>query len=218
MDQYSKISNKYAYDAIVVYAKEATFVRDILDDQSANSKRLNWVHSLTHGVDNYLRAQHFAEATNFEFTKASGLASRSLSEFIALGMLWHSKKLPNFMQQQANKQWIPEEVDSLQNKTMTVLGFGSIGSACGQVAKNGFGMRVMGVDLYPSEDPEIRACATELIGLDQLPKVIPATDYFVGVLPHTKNTANFINMETVFSKLKPSSIFMSIGRGTTVNE
>ena len=101
---------------------------------------------------------------------------------------------------------------------MTVLGFGSIGSACGYVAKNGFGMRVMGVDLYPSENPEICSCATELIGLDQLRNVIPETDYFVGVLPHTKNTANFINMETVFSKLKPSSIFMSIGRVTTVNE
>ena len=61
---------------------------------------------------------------------------------------------------------MPEEVESLQDKTMTVLGFGSIGSACGKVAKDGFGMRVMGVDLYPSENPAIRACATELLGLD----------------------------------------------------
>jgi lactate dehydrogenase-like 2-hydroxyacid dehydrogenase len=57
-------------------------------------------------------------------------------------------------------------VESLQDKTMTVLGFGSIGSTCGKVAKDGFGMRVMGVDLYPSENPAIRACATELLGLD----------------------------------------------------
>jgi phosphoglycerate dehydrogenase-like enzyme len=101
---------------------------------------------------------------------------------------------------------------------MTVLGFGGIGSTVGKVAKNGFGMRVIGADAYPSQDPAIRECASEMIGLDQLQRVIPETDFFVGVLPHTKETADYINMERVFSKLKRTSVFMSIGRGTTVVE
>jgi len=47
-----------------VLAKEDPFVRDVLDDQAANSKRLDWVHSLTHGVDSYLQAKNFANVYN----------------------------------------------------------------------------------------------------------------------------------------------------------
>ena len=41
----------------------------------------------------------------------------------------------------------------------------------------------------------------------------------VGVLPKVPNlTDDFLNMESTFSKMKDSAVFMNIGRGTTVNE
>ena len=41
----------------------------------------------------------------------------------------------------------------------------------------------------------------------------------VGVLPKVPNlTDDFFNMESTFSKMKDSAVFMNIGRGTTVNE
>ena len=43
-------------------------------------------------------------------------------------------------------------------------------------------------------------------------------DYVVGILPKTQDTVSFFDMETCFSKMKESAIFMNIGRGPTVNE
>lgn len=40
----------------------------------------------------------------------------------------------------------------------------------------------------------------------------------VGVLPGIAATDDFFNMESTFSKMKKNSIFMNIGRGSSVNE
>jgi phosphoglycerate dehydrogenase-like enzyme len=96
LEQYQKLASKYSYDAMIVFAKEASFTHDILNDQAAHSKTLKWVHSLTHGVDNLLKAKTFADTTHIQITRASGMADGPLSEFIALGMLWHAKKFDKF--------------------------------------------------------------------------------------------------------------------------
>lgn len=54
--------------------------------------------------------------------------------------------------------------------------------------------------------------------MDQLDRVIKEADYVVGVLPKHETTEDFFNMESCFSKMKQSAVFMNIGRGTTVNE
>lgn len=43
-----------------------------------------------------LRAKTFADTTHIQITRASGMADGPLSEFIALGMLWHAKKFDKF--------------------------------------------------------------------------------------------------------------------------
>ena len=48
--------------------------------------------------------------------------------------------------------------------------------------------------------------------------MLPEADFFVSVLPHTPETTHLLTHETCFSKMKPSAIFMNIGRGKVVNE
>jgi len=48
--------------------------------------------------------------------------------------------------------------------------------------------------------------------------VIAEADYVVGVLPGLESTIDFFNMESTFSKMKNTAVFMNIGRGSTVNE
>ena len=54
--------------------------------------------------------------------------------------------------------------------------------------------------------------------MDQLNIWLPKADFVVGILPGTKDTADFFSKEHIFSKMKKSSVFMNIGRGSTVNE
>ena len=60
-------------------------------------------------------------------------------------------------------------------------------------------------------------CADEILGLDKLEYAIKKADFVVGVLPKTEHTNHFFNKD-VFKIMKPGSIFMNVGRGSTVNE
>lgn len=101
---------------------------------------------------------------------------------------------------------------------MAILGYGDIGASCARIVK-AFGTRIIGVKRRPDQtSDEHRSYCDELVGIDELDRVCAEADFFVAVLPETASTLNFINNETVFSKMKPGAVFMNIGRGTTVNE
>lgn len=172
---------------------------------------------MTHGVDIYLRNPTFV-ASNIKLTRAFGVASTPLAEFVALGMLWHSKKVLSFQEYQNKAEWHVQELTMLKGKKIVVLGFGSIGSNCGKIAKHGFGMNVVGIDKYEVTDPEIISCATEIAYLDSIDKHLKDADFVVSVLPHTPHSESWINNEHFFSKMKQSAVFINIGRGSTVNE
>ena len=58
----------------------------------------------------------------------------------------------------------------------------------------------------------------EVVGMDQLDRVLREADFVVDVLPLTPETKGFFNMKNCFSKMKKNGIFMNIGRGPSVNE
>ena len=176
------------------------------------------MHSLSAGLDAYTPATDFV-ASDIALTNVKGAFSAVLGEFIALGMLYHAKKVERFMQRKAEAKWEIEPVELVSNKTMAVVGFGDIGAHCGRVAKIGFGTRVIGLKRRPEvTSDEHRSWADEIVGLDQLDRVLAEADFVVGVLPKTSETFEFFNTERVFKKMKKSAVFMNIGRGPTVQE
>ena len=102
---------------------------------------------------------------------------------------------------------------------MAVIGYGDIGAACAKIAKLGFGMKVWGVKRNPDDCSDLyRSYCDEVVGNSEYERVIKEADYVVGVLPKVADTVDFFNNETTFSKMKPTSVFMNIGRGPTCKE
>lgn len=107
----------------------------------------------------------------------------------------------------------------VSSKTLVVAGYGNIGSTVAKTCKRAFGMRVIGVNKFPKMVTKEEAqWADEVVGLDQWDRAIREADYVVGTLPKMLSTDNFFNDGNCFSKMKPSAVFMNIGRGTTVDE
>jgi phosphoglycerate dehydrogenase-like enzyme len=106
------------------------------------------VHSLSAGIDGYVAVQEFRESP-IPLTNAKGAFSTILGEFIALGVLYHTKHLERFMERKANKKWEIEPMELVAAKSMAIVGYGDIGAACAKIAKNGFGMKVWGVKRNP---------------------------------------------------------------------
>jgi len=218
MDEYAALSEEDKMVDIVVVQLGTTCSGPILKDQCVNNKNLKWVHSLSAGIDGYVAVQEFRES-DIPLTNAKGAFSSVLGEFIALGVLYHTKHLERFMQRKAEKKWEIEPMELVSNKSMAIIGYGDIGAACAKIAKNGFGMKVIGVKRKPDEcSEEYKSYCDEVVGNDAYEAVIKDADFVVGVLPKTAATEDFFNMDSTFSKMKPTSVFMNIGRGPTVQE
>ena len=79
------------------------------------------------------------------------------------------------------------------------MGFGEIGVVTGKILKNGFGCRVIGLKRSPEKtSDDDRSGADEVVGLDQLDRVLAQADFVVGVLPKTEETVNFFTFEGCF--------------------
>jgi len=102
---------------------------------------------------------------------------------------------------------------------IAIVGYGNIGSAIAKIAKNGFGMKVTGVKrLQDPTTEEARSYCDELVGPEEYERVVSEADYVVGILPRTPATDDFFTMESTFGKMKPTAVFMNIGRGSCVKE
>lgn len=56
---------------------------------------MRWVQALTAGIDGYVTAADF-RASEIPLTNVKGAFSHVLGEYIALGMLYHTKSLEAF--------------------------------------------------------------------------------------------------------------------------
>lgn len=197
----------------------SAFGPSIVEDQVKTNPNLKWIQSLSAGIDG-LVGKEAIKVSPIPLTNVKGAFSGVLGEFVALGVLYHTKHVERFMQRKAAKKWELEAVELVSSKHMAIIGYGDIGAACAKVAKNGFGMKVTGVKRRPDQvTDEHRAYCDEIVGNDQYERVIAEADFVVGVLPRVAGvTDDFFTMDSTFSKMKNSAVFMNIGRGTTVNE
>ena len=122
----------------------------VLGDQVQVNQNLKWVHSLSAGIDGYMSNEHF-KASPIPLTNAKGAYSSVLGEFIALGVLFHTKHLERFMQRKAEKKWEIEPMELVSKKHIAFIGYGDIGSACAKICKLGFGMKVTGLKRNPAQ-------------------------------------------------------------------
>jgi D-3-phosphoglycerate dehydrogenase len=94
--------------------------------------------------------------------------------------------------------------------TLGIVGVGAIGSRLAKIARQGFGMRVLGhqrrLDRLPAE--------ASPASLDQL---LAESDFLVLACPLTPQTRYLINKETL-GKMKPTAWLVNIGRGAVVQE
>ena len=118
------------------------------------------------GIDGYSAVKEFRDS-QIPLTNAKGNFSQILGEFVALGVLYHAKHLERFMERKAQKKWEIEPMEVVSSKTMVIVGYGDIGAACAKIAKNGFGMNVIGIKRNPNQCTELQlSYCSEIVGND----------------------------------------------------
>src|SRR5215218_6078696 len=136
------------------------FPRGHVEDLVEVAPKLRWVQGSMAGAGEVAQKAGLGES-DVVVTTASGIYSGPLAEFVLMAMLQHAKELDNLRNHKAGKVWRQGAVGTLENKTLCVVGMGSIGRAIAGRARP-FGMRVDGVKRTVREDDEAFDYADEL--------------------------------------------------------
>lgn len=183
----------------------------INDRLIADATNLKWIASLATGVDHFLRCPHLRRETIL--TSARGIHGPSMRETAAWLMLAVSRDAARLVHAKDAHRWERgERWPLLAGKTAVVVGVGVSGSAIGELLK-AFGMRVIGV----SRTPRAVAAFDAMRPTDQLVQVAAEADYLINVLPASEDNRGIFS-RAVFAAMKPSAVFINVGRGETVDE
>jgi phosphoglycerate dehydrogenase-like enzyme len=198
-------------EAEVLYDFPIGHVEDLVEV----APKLRWVQGSMAGAGEIAQKAGLGES-DIVVTTASGIYSGPLAEFVLMAMLQHAKELDNLRGDKAGKVWRQGTVGTLQNKTLCVVGIGSIGRAIAGRARP-FGMRVVGVKRTVREDDEAWDYADELYPTAELSTALSEADYVAVTLPGTPETQRSLDSEAM-AAIKQGAYFVNVGRGSVVDE
>lgn len=214
-------------DEALLLARKAEIIvmlgpsRDVI----SSATNCKWLQVFTAGVEDYLEIDSVKNNKNLLLTNVSGIHAVPISEHIFALILTLTRGLKTAIMNQEERRWVGlremgrPKMEVLSDKTMALVGLGSIGLMTTKKAK-AFGMKTIGVKRVPAKkpkDPEYSNYVDEIYGNEELANIVSRSDVIVNTLPLTAETLGIFNAR-IFSKAKKGSIFVNVGRGKTVVE
>jgi phosphoglycerate dehydrogenase-like enzyme len=208
---------------IVFVESHEDAMREIVDAQGiigmcdeellAAAPKLFWVQVYSSGVERCVALEGM-NASNKLLTNGQKIGSPALAEHAIAMMMMLARGLDVYHQNQLQGKWIRnpglERSDHMElaGRTVLVVGLGGIGT---QVARraHGLGMRVFATRGSRREGPDF----VEYVGLaDEVEELAGKADVVINTAPLTDSTTGMFDAE-FFKKMKPSALFISVGRG-----
>jgi phosphoglycerate dehydrogenase-like enzyme len=200
----------------------------------ARAPNLKWVQVHMAGV-NALHDHPLYSKSAIPLTTASGVHAATIAEYALTAILALAHRVPRMVEWQARGGWPPDArrwelfvPAELRGATLGVIGYGSIGRELARMAKSALGMRVLACKRDPSRradegfalpgtgDPA-GALPDAWFGPDGLGELLARSDVVVMCAPLTAATRAMLGAAEL-AALKPSALFVNVGRGATVDE
>lgn len=163
--------------------------------------RLRVVQTLTAGVDR-LRPYVPEGAV---LCNARGAHDASTAEWVVAAILGAIRRFPLFARKQAAGEWGYQPTGELAEKTVLIVGYGSIGGAV-ERRLAGFEVTVLRVARSP------RAGVS---GLADLPSLLPSADVVVLLVPFTPETVGMVDAGFL-AQMKDGALLVNAARGAVV--
>jgi phosphoglycerate dehydrogenase-like enzyme len=172
--------------------------------------RVRWIQSSSSGVGEWVRRLGLVDAP-VVVTNAAGIHATPLAEFALFAMLYFARRWPRMAAEQRAHHWERCAIDTLENKTLGIIGLGQVGRTVARLARQ-FGMRVVGTRRSGAESG-----VDHVYSADEVRVVLGQSDYVVLCVPHTAETAGLIGAGEL-ARMKPGAVLINIARGTIVDE
>jgi phosphoglycerate dehydrogenase-like enzyme len=193
-------------------AAEAWLGRGLSPELLGRMPRLRWLHAPGAGVDHYL----FPELVDSPVVVTSIRRRHSTTADHALTLLLAlARDLPEMIRQQERRQWRlpgPDRVAPVAGSRVVIIGTGQVGTA--------FARRVAALGAIPvgvSRRGRPAEGFTETHPSAGLRDAVRDARWVVNCCPLTRETAGLVSAE-VFAAMDPAAVFVSVGRGGTVDQ
>jgi phosphoglycerate dehydrogenase-like enzyme len=178
-----------------------------------NAPALRWVQGTSAGIGEFLQKTGLVRS-DIQFTTASGVHARPLTEFALLGLLYFFREVPAHLRWKAERRWQRFTGRSLEGARVLVIGLGSVGrpvvAACAA-----FGMEVWGMGrTAPRADIE---GLRRVIARDGLERALGEVDALVLACPLTDLTRNLIGRREI-AAMRRGAIIVNVARGRVIDE
>jgi len=186
------------------------FDRPTLLDLVPRAPRLRWIQSISAGVEELARpvlTEH-----GVVLTSAAGVYDPGLAESVLGFLLAFSTRILEDARLEPGA-WPADGTRLLRGTTALVVGAGSIGTEVGRLLRAA-GLHVRGVARTP-RPPD--GTFDAIVGPEELHAELARADHIVNVLPITDATRGAFDADA-FAAMRPSVVFVNIGRGATVDE
>jgi phosphoglycerate dehydrogenase-like enzyme len=158
-----------------------------------------------------------ATARGIQVVYTPGANTQSVSEHVFAFMIGLSKHLPRMMTELAAGNYHARNSMTgrdLCGRTLGIIGFGRIGRRVGEMARLGFGMRVLYHDIVPApEEVELRCNARRV----PMQRVLEEAEYVTLHVPLDPSTRGMINSQTL-GMMRSDAILINTCRGPVVDE
>lgn len=173
-------------------------------------KNLKYIQLTSAGYDRV--PMDYVNEHGIEIFNAGGVYSIPMAEFALAGVLQLYKKMSSFYESQKNHKWEKNRsIAELNNKTICIIGCGSVGTECAK-RFSAFGCKVLGLDVFSME----KEFFDKIDEMEKLKDVVGQADVVVLTLPLTKATEHLIN-EDILRAFKKNSVLVNIARGKIID-
>ena len=167
---------------------------------------LQVVQTLTAGVDNVLPVL----PSGVRLCNAAGVHDASTAELAVALTLASLRHLDEFARAMPAGDWRYERHESLADKRVLIVGFGSIGQAIAR--------RLEG---FECEIVPVARTAREVGGLwvhavSELPQLLPSADVVILIVPLTKDTRGLVDA-TFLARMHDRALLVNVSRGLVVD-
>ena len=163
---------------------------------------LRVVQSLTAGVD-HLRT---FVPKGVVLCNARGVHDASTAELAVTLTLASLRGIPDFVRAAEQGRWAFETRDALADKTVLIVGYGSIGAAVDRRLA-GFECEVLRV---------ARSARDDVAALETLPALLPQADVVILTVPMTAETAGMVDARFL-AQMHDDALLVNVSRGLVVD-
>ncbi|MEM9776484.1 MAG: NAD(P)-dependent oxidoreductase, partial [Chloroflexota bacterium] len=159
------------------------------------AEKLVWLQSTWAGGEPFLKPE---VRKDYTLTNARGIFGRTIAEYTLTYILAHERNLFAHAESQTRQAWEPILTGRLRNKTLGIVGVGSIGEVVAQLFK-GLGLTVLGYTRSSQNSVDVDQYFHPPSGLTEM---AAACDYILNVMPSTPASTNLLNA-SIFKAMRP---------------